>query len=52
MIQSGRVINTMDIQKDLDSKPKEFFFGDGRKPRKPRILQDPNKEVTLEGRIW
>lgn len=47
MIQSGWVINTMDVQQGLDGKPKEFLFGDSKKPRKPRILQDPDKEVTL-----
>jgi len=38
----------MNMQQDLDGKPKEFFFGDGpKKQRKLRILQDPDKEVTL-----
>lgn len=37
----------MNVQQDLDGKPKEFLFGDGRKQRKPRTMQDPNEEVTL-----
>ena len=37
----------MNIQQDLNGKPKEFIFGDGGKPRKPRILQDPDKEATV-----
>jgi len=37
----------MNVQQGLDGKPKEFFFGDGGKQRKPRIIQDPDEEVIL-----
>jgi len=37
----------MKVQQGLDGKPKEFFFGDGKKQHKPRIIPDPDEDVTL-----
>ena len=37
----------MKVQQGLDGMPKEFFFGDGKKQRKPRIIPDPDEEVFL-----
>lgn len=37
----------MIIQQDLTGKTKEFFFGSGLEPKKPRGIANPHDDIEL-----
>lgn len=38
----------MFVQKDLTGKPKEFLFGSGLEPKKPRGITNPHDDTELQ----